>query len=114
MQEQIITIQGKNYKRTPELKDRSCDGCSFWMGYDNGCIAENGQQTYCSSSKFIWIPADSMKTSEVNAEQKFTVDEFVAMVHGLQCYLPEEIIEQLKVITDPEYKQYLLLKKKFG
>jgi len=111
MQAQIITIYGKNYKQVPELEPRSCNGCSFHNS-DDGCKAPREYNRACFDSGLIYATADTVNP-EVSAEQKFTVDEFVAMTSSLQCYLPESVVEQLKAMTDPEYQQYLELKKKF-
>jgi len=109
--QEIIKVYGKKYKRAPEVKPSSCEGCSFLDGY---CVGEGNHQEHCYDEQAIWVPADSSETSEVNTEQKFTVDEFVVMVHDLQSYLPESVVEQLRAMADPDYKQYLELKKKFG
>jgi len=113
MQEQIITISGKNYKRAPEFPNLGCNGCSFWNS-DAECVAVNNHDKDCYDEQSIWIPDDSTDTSKPSTEQKFTMQEFFDMLVLADLYLPAEAMHKLEALTDPEYKQYLELKKKFG
>jgi len=106
--QEIIKVYGKNYKRAPEVKPSSCEGCSFLDGY---CVGEGNHQEHCYDEQAIWVPAESSKAS---TEQKFTVDEFVDMAAFNGVYVSTTLVKQLKAMADPEYKQYLELKKKFG
>ena len=117
METATISIKGIKYKSAPEIRGGQCSGCAADRSSDL-CFEISQGVGGCIHSTWLKEEAKAESSIEPTTEPKYTVEEVLTVLEDYGYYTTDSeadsIKSELQKKSDPEYKQYLALKAKFG
>jgi len=119
-----IVVDGKAYKTSAEIKPGECAGCVFLGEVVRGdCLKEDDSGGYlrhtCWQHNTIFVPDVPVAEND----KKYTVVEVLSALDRIRhlydwsgdfCAYVKHVQKVLDKNSDPEYKELLRLKEKFG
>ena len=117
METKTITIEGIKYKSALGVYLHTCDGCVAEFDCE---LCDKIQEEVDGNCRTIWLKEEVLTASsnEPTTEPKYTVEEVLTVLEDYGYYTTDSeadsIKSELQNKSDPEYKQYLALKAKFG